>query len=168
MRPRGGPTAPTSDTADREMVLSRIVDAPRELVFDVWLDPEHVGRWWGPNGFRTTTHEMDPRPGGVWRFTMHGPDGTDYGNRIVYLDIERPERLVYRHSGEAGTEDVRFHTTVTFTMEGTQTRVTLRSLFESAAERDRVVEKYGAIEGGEQTLARLATYVARQSGRASP
>jgi uncharacterized protein YndB with AHSA1/START domain len=168
VRPRGGPTAPTNDTADREIVLSRVVDAPRERVFDVWLDSEHVGRWWGPNGFRTTTHALDPRPGGVWRFTMHGPDGIDYENRIVYLDIERPERLVYRHGGEAGTEDVRFHTTVTFAAEGTQTRVTLRSLFESTEERDRVVVKYGAVEGGEQTLARLAAYVAGRGGMTAP
>lgn len=161
---RGGPTAPTSDTADREIVLTRVVDAPRELVFDVWLDPAHVERWWGPDGFRTTTHEMDPRPGGVWRFIMHGPDGTDYENRIAYLDIERPERLVYRQTGDGETADVRFHTTVTFATEGAGTRVTLRSLFESPEERARVVERYGAIEGGEQHLARLAAYVAGRRG----
>lgn len=153
-------TQPARETADREIVLSRVVDAPRELVFAVWLDPTHVGEWWGPNGFRTTTYEMEPRPGGVWRFTMHGPDGTDYENRIEYLEIARPERLVYRHSGGGATEDVRFHAEVTFAAEGTKTRVTLRSLFESAEERDVVVEKYGAIEGGKQTLERLAAYVA--------
>ena len=159
---------PVRETADREIVLSRVVDAPRELVFAVWLDPKHVGEWWGPNGFRTTTYEMEPRPGGVWRFTMHGPDGTDYENRIEYLEIARPERLVYRHSGAGETEDVRFRAEVTFEAEGAKTRVTLRSVFESAEGRDLVVEKYGAIEGGRQTLERLAAYVAEQGGRASP
>jgi uncharacterized protein YndB with AHSA1/START domain len=159
---------PARETADREIVPSRVVDAPRDLVFAVWLDPKHVGEWWGPNGFTITTHEMDPRPGGVWRFTMHGPDGTDYENRIEYLEITRPERLVYRHSGAEATEDVRFRAEVTVVAEGTKTRVTLRSVFESAEERDLVVEKYGAIEGGKQTLERLAAYVAAQGGSVSP
>lgn len=161
-------TKPARETADREIVLSRVVDAPRDLVFAVWLDTKHVGEWWGPNGFTTTTHEVDQQPGGVWRFTMHGPDGTDYENRIEYLEITRPERLVYRHSGAEETKDVRFHAEVTFVAEGTKTRVTLRSVFESAEERDLVVEKYGAIEGGKQTLERLAAYVAAQGGSVSP
>lgn len=75
---------PAGDTADREIVITRVFDAPREQVFDAWTDSEHVSQWWGPNGFTTTTHEMDVRPGGVWRFIMHGPDGVDYKNRIVY------------------------------------------------------------------------------------
>src|SRR2546430_11151240 len=81
-------------TSDREILLTRVFDAPRELVFKVWTDPEHVGRWWGPRGFTNTIHEMDVRPGGVWRFTMHGPDGVDYLNRIVFIEVARPERLV--------------------------------------------------------------------------
>jgi uncharacterized protein YndB with AHSA1/START domain len=80
-------------TTDREIVTTRVFDAPREMVFDAWTDPKHIGQWWGPIGFTTTTHEMDVRPGGVWRFTMHGPDGRDYKNRIVYTEIVRPERL---------------------------------------------------------------------------
>ena len=148
-------------SADREMVISRVYDAPRELLFDVWTDRKHLEQWWGPDGFRTTTHEIDVRPGGVWRFTMHDPDGTDYGNRIVFVEIERPSRLVYRHSGEGPTDDVRFQTTVTFESKGKQTLLTLRSLFESAAMLEHVVEKYGAVEGGKQHLGRLADYVAR-------
>src|SRR5689334_18469516 len=67
-----------SDSSDREIVITRVIDAPRELVFAAFTDAEHISNWWGPNGFRTTTYEKDVRPGGVWRFTMHGPDGTDY------------------------------------------------------------------------------------------
>ena len=82
-------------TAGREIVITRLIAAPPELVFDAWTDPKQIGRWWGPNGFTTTTHSMDVRPGGVWRFVMHGPDGRDYQNKIVYREVKRPERLVY-------------------------------------------------------------------------
>ena len=148
-------------SADREMVMTRLYDAPRERVFEAWTERKHLEQWWGPNGFRTTTHEIDVRKGGVWRFTMHAPDGTDFANRIEFLEVERPSRLVYRHSGEGQTEDVRFQTTVTFESKGRQTLLTLSSLFETAAMRQHVVEKYGALEGGIQHLARLAEYVAR-------
>lgn len=152
--------------AGREIVVTRVIDAPRELVFDAFTDPKHVGQWWGPDGFTTTTHAMDVRPGGVWKFVMHGPDGTDYGNRIVYDEVVRPERLVYRHEGEEGDGPVKFTTTVTFVAEGPKTRLTMRAVFATAAERAHVAEKYGAVEGAHQTVARLAGYVERTSGPA--
>jgi uncharacterized protein YndB with AHSA1/START domain len=146
-----------SPTSDREIVMTRVFDAPRLLVFQVWTDPAHVAQWWGPDGFTNTIYEMDVRPGGVWRFVMHGPDGVDYQNKIVFIEIVRPERLVYSHTGGA-----QFHTTVTFDDEqGGKTRLTVRMLFESAAEHDRVVRKFGAIEGLKQTLGRLAAYLAK-------
>jgi uncharacterized protein YndB with AHSA1/START domain len=80
----------SSTTADREIVVTRVFDAPRELVFDAFTDPAHISNWWGPDGFTTTTHEMDVRPGGTWRFVMHGPDGVDYDNIIVYREITSP------------------------------------------------------------------------------
>ncbi|MBN9119541.1 MAG: SRPBCC family protein [Planctomycetes bacterium] len=151
----------TRDTADRELVVTRDFDAPRALVFDAWTDGKHLANWWGPNGFTTTTHAIDVRPGGRWRFVMHGPDGRDYQNLITYLEVVRPERLVYRHGGgEAELEGVTFQSTVTFEEVGGKTRVTMRLVFPTAAERDRVVREYGAEEGGRQTLARLAEYVA--------
>jgi uncharacterized protein YndB with AHSA1/START domain len=149
-----------SATADREIVVSRDLDAPRELVFAAWTDPRHVSNWWGPRGFTTTTKEMDVRPGGVWRFVMHGPDGTDYKNKIAFLEVARPERIAYKHAGEEDTENVRFQTTVTFEDQGGKTRLTLLMVFASAEERNHVVEKYGAIEGGQQTLERLAEHLA--------
>ena len=82
--------APAS-TADREILLTRIFDAPRELVFNAWTDPKQIVQWWGPRGFTTTTYEMDVKPGGVWRFVMHGPDGRDYENRITFDEVVRPE-----------------------------------------------------------------------------
>jgi uncharacterized protein YndB with AHSA1/START domain len=104
------------------------------------------------------------KPGGVWRFVMHGPDGRDYQNKITYLEVVRPERLVYKHGGEEDLEPVQFQTTVTFEEFGAQTKVTLRMVFPSAEERDRVVKEYGAIEGGQQTLARLSEHLASTAG----
>ena len=150
-----------ASTADREIVLTRTFDAPRELVFDAWTDTKQIVQWWGPTGFTTTTDELEVKPGGVWRFVMHGPDGTDYKNKIVFIEVVRPERLVYRHAGDAETDPVRFHVTVTFAAQGSKTRLTMASIFETAEERNRVVEKYGAIEGGKQTLSRLAEHLAR-------
>ncbi|MGF1609822.1 MAG: SRPBCC domain-containing protein [Kiloniellales bacterium] len=145
--------------SDREIVLTRLFDAPRELVFEAWSDPAQLAQWWGPDGFTTTTHTMDLRPGGVWRFVMHGPDGRDYPNKVTYIEVERPSRLVYRQGGEEDLEDIQFHVTVTFEAQGGKTKVTLRSVFPSAAARDRVVKDYDAIEGGRQHLARLAGYL---------
>jgi len=147
-----------TSTAHREIVITRVFDAPRKLVFEAWTDPKHIGSWWGPKGFTTTTFEMDVRPGGVWRFVMHGPDGVDYQNKIVYLEIVAPERLVYDH-GDV-TDTGHFRVTVTFAEQGNKTKLTMRSLFRSVAERDEVVTKYHAIEGGNQTLDRLAQHLA--------
>ena len=149
-------------TADREITATRLFDAPRDLVWKAWTDPKHIAQWWGPNGFTTTTDKMDLRPGGVWRFVMHGPDGRDYKNKIVYLEVAEPERLVYKHAGDEETEPVNFHVTVTFTEKAGKTELNMRMVFESAAELERVDKEYGAIEGLNQTLARLGEYLAMQ------
>lgn len=146
---------------DRELIITRVFDAPRQLVFKAWTDPKQVAQWWGPRGFTITTHEMDVRPGGIWRFVMHGPDSVDYDNKIVYTEIVEPERLVYVHgSGEAG-EPGQFQVTVTFTGQGNKTQLTMRMRFESAADRDKAVEEFGAIEGANQTLDRLTEHLAK-------
>jgi len=117
----------------------------------MWTDREHVARWWGPKGFTNTIYEMDLRPGGVWRFVMHGPDGVDYQNKVVYIEIVKPERLVYSHVSAP-----KFQMTVTFEEQGAKTKATARMLFESATLRDNVVKQFGAVEGLNQTLERLA------------
>jgi len=150
----------TTRTTDREILLTRVFDAPRELVFNAWIDPNHIAQWFGPDGFTTTILGMDVRPGGVWRFIMHGPDGVDYPNKIVYVEIVKPERLVYNHFAEDVDEPGQFHVTMTFAEQAGRTVLSMQMLFETAAERDRVVKEYGAIEGGEQTLDRLAAYLA--------
>jgi uncharacterized protein YndB with AHSA1/START domain len=149
----------------RVIQATRIFDAPRELVWRVWTDPKHLALWWGPDGFTTTTSTYDLRPGGVWRFVMHGPDGRDYENRVTFDEIVAPERLAYRHGGGDDVEPVQFATTVTFEdisgkgLNG-KTRLTMRGVFPSAAERARVIKEYGADKGLVQTLARLGEHLA--------
>jgi uncharacterized protein YndB with AHSA1/START domain len=153
-------TLDPADTSDREIVITRVLAAPRELVFDAFTDDRHIGQWWGPNGFTTTTYEKDVRPGGSWRFTMHGPDGTDYPNYVAYREVVRPERLAYAH-GTAPGEPAKFDVTVTFEDAGEgKTKVTLHSVFPTPEARDFVVREHGAIEGGRQTLQRLDEHLA--------
>ena len=159
-------TTVSIETPNRELSITRLLNAPPELVWEVWTKPEHITNWWGPVGFSTTTHEMNVKPGGVWRFMMHGPDGKDYPNKIVFIEVVKPELLVYKHSGEDHTEDIRFHVTVTFERQGNKTKLTMRSLFESPEELERVIREYGAKEGMQQTINRLEEYVeSRQSAQ---
>jgi uncharacterized protein YndB with AHSA1/START domain len=156
-----GKNKDAASTADREIIITRVLDAPRELVFNAWTDPKHIAQWWGPRGFTNTVSEMDVRPGGVWRFVMHGPDGVDYKNKIVYIEIVQPERLVYSHGGdEDGDDSGQFHVTVIFAEQGSKTRLTMRTLFESAAECEKT-KKFGAVEGGNQTIDRLEEFLAK-------
>jgi uncharacterized protein YndB with AHSA1/START domain len=148
------------NTTDREIITSRLLNAPRELVFEVWTKPEHIAHWWGPNGFTNTIYEMEVKPGGEWKFMMHGPDGTDFPNMIVYEEVVRPEKLVYLHGSETdGKFEPRFHVIVTFEDVDGQTNLTMHSVFKTAEERNFVVEKFGAIEGAKQNLERLEKYV---------
>lgn len=144
-------------TSDREIVVSRRFDAPRELVWEAFTRPEHVGHWWGPQGFTTTTQEMDVRPGGAWRFIMHAPNGVDYQNFVRYTEVVKPERLAYQHGEDE--EHIHFEVTVTFVERDGETEVTLRQVYDTAEARDRSVKEFGAIEGARQTLGRLATYL---------
>jgi uncharacterized protein YndB with AHSA1/START domain len=147
------------DSDPRSIIGTREFDAPRDLVFAAWTDPKHLAQWWGPNGFTTTTMSFELRPGGIWRFVMHGPDGRDYQNRITFEEVVRPERIVYRHGGGEDVEPVQFRQTVIFEDLGGRTRITWRSDFPSAAERDRVISEYHADSGLMQMIARLGDYV---------
>ena len=141
------------------LTLVRRIKARPDIVFDALVTAEGIAQWWGPDGFRTTTSAFDFKPGGVWRFVMHGPDGRDYENRITFDEIVKPERIAYHHGGGDDVEPVQFRTTVTFDDLGAKTRVTLRGVFPSAEERARVIREYGADKGLTQTLARLGEYV---------
>ena len=140
-------------TAEPQIVLHRVLDAPRETVWQAWTQAGHIAKWWGPQGFSTTIHEMDVRPGGEWRYIMHGPDGTDYPNKVTYLEVEKPSRLVFLLSDDYEDPDKNehFRSVVTFDERDGKTEITMRMVFDSPEEYQRVV-KFGAVEGGESTL----------------
>ncbi|HEY4740345.1 MAG TPA: SRPBCC family protein [Candidatus Acidoferrales bacterium] len=156
--------AHAENLADRELIITRIFDAPCELIWNAWSDPEQIVKWWGPRGFTTTIDEIDVRPGGVWRHTMHGPDDTDYPNKNVFIEVVKPDRIVYSLTGgKQGDRGTQAEVTWTFEAQGAKTTLTLRMLFPSAEVREHVVKTYGTIEGGEQTLDRLGELLARNS-----
>jgi uncharacterized protein YndB with AHSA1/START domain len=150
------------NTADREIVISRVVDAPRELVWEAMTNPEHVVNWWGPRGFTINVEKMEVKEGGEWKLTMHGPDGAEYPNHHVFTEVVKPERMVFLKSGErkGGGTHVNAVSTWTFdTVEEKKTRVTIRMVFETAEFRDKVVKEYNAVQGGNETLARLGEFL---------
>ena len=159
MRP--GATA-GSATADREVVISRVIDAPRELVFEAFTEVRHLSRWWGPEGFTTTTRAFEFRVGGEWDFVMHSPDGTDYPEWICWTEIVPPERITLRH-GESRDDPNAFESVLTFTADGGATHIHMRTVFPTKQLRDEAVDEYHAVEGGQQTLAKLAAYVTEVS-----
>ncbi len=153
---RGAPAR--SARADREIVISRVIDAPRELVFEAFTDVRHLSLWWGPEGFTTTTRWFAFRVGGEWDFVMHGPDGTDYSEWITWTELTPPERIEMLH-GEYRGDPNAFESVLAFVPDGTATRIEMRTVFPSKEQYDEAVETYHAIEGGQQTLSNLAAYV---------
>lgn len=148
-------SARPNSSADREVLITRIINAPRDLVFGAWIDSKHADKWMGPVGYTTVTQSMDVRSGGMWRFTMTGPQGV-FPNRVTYIYVERPSRLVYKHGSDKDDDPDAFEVTVTFEDLGEdRTHITMRSVFPTAEARDKVVKHFKAIEGGYQTLERL-------------
>jgi uncharacterized protein YndB with AHSA1/START domain len=136
--------------ADRfELVSRRRVNAPRSLVYRAWTEPELLAQWWGPNGFTNTFHTFDLRPGGVWEFTMHGPNGADFPNRSVFQEIGL-ERIVLQHESSP-----RFILTATFEDIGGATEITFQQTFETKADYDKL--KPICEEANEQNLDRLGS-----------
>lgn len=148
---------------DREIVLSRVIAAPRALVFKVWTDPAHLPHWFGPAGFTVETQEIDIRPGGRWRFVLVAPDGTRYTSRMVFMTIDPPRRLVMDHGADKDNDPGTFRVTVTFDeQKDGKTVVTLRQLHPTRQQREATIG-FGAVEFGYQTLEKLALHVATQS-----
>ncbi|MBB5164731.1 SRPBCC family protein [Mycobacterium sp. AZCC_0083] len=147
-----------SAVADREIVICRVISAPRELVFEAFTEVRHLSQWWGPEGFSTTTRAFEFRVGGEWDFVMHGPDGTDYQEWICWTEIAPPDRIVLLH-GEFRGDPNAFESVLTFAPDDAATRIEMRTVFRTKELRDEAVEKYHAIEGGQQTLSNLAAYV---------
>src|ERR1700712_5070538 len=144
--------------ADREIVISRVIDAPRELVLEAFTEVRHLSHWWGPEGFTTTTQSFEFRVGGVWSFEMQMPGGTVYNEWITWTEINPPERIALLH-GEFRDDPCTFESVLTFLPEGDVTRIEMCTIFPTKELRDQAIEKSGAVQGGQQTLGKLATYV---------
>ena len=141
------------ETADTGIVNARIFAIPRERLFEAFSNPDHLVHWWGPKGFTNTFHEFDLRPGGAWRFVMHGPDGAEYQIEKEFIEIVRPERIVLQHLEEVH----RFRMTMTFADDPGGTRLTWRMLFESAEENEKLRDVIS--EANEQNFDRLEAYL---------
>lgn len=147
----------TSKTvADREIVVTRLIDAPRDLVFAAFTEQEHIEQWWAPKG--AVTHEMDVKPGGVWRYSQPAHNGSSMPFEIKFIELDRPARLVYDYGADGANAPEPVRTTVIFEEEDGKTKVTLQLLFATAVERKQAV-KYGAIVGAMQALENLADYL---------
>ena len=151
-----------SGAADRHILVNRLIDAPRERVIAAWTDPAQVVQWWGPRGFRTTTTSMDMREGGVWRFTLQGPDGTLYRHKLVYDVVLAPERLMYEHCDDMPDGAIHFRNTVSFAEHGDdKTYLSLFMVFPTAARRDEMARNMSAIRDGNHSLDLLQEYLAQ-------
>ncbi|HTK20656.1 MAG TPA: SRPBCC family protein [Mucilaginibacter sp.] len=142
-----------SNTKDRELLITRTLNAPVELVWEAFTNPEHVANWWGPNGFTNTIYTMDLKPGGLWELVMHGPDGTNYKNKSVYKEIVVNKRIVFNHFNPD------FTTTIEFEEQGEQTHLRWHMLFESVEEFIQVVKTFKADEGLKQNIEKLIVYL---------
>jgi len=144
---------------DREIVLARVFDAPRELVFAAWTKEEHLTKWFGPKGFTTTTRECDLRVGGRWCFDMVAADGKVWDNRVVFLEIRSPDLLVFDHGSDKDDDECRFRVTITFDQQSDgKTVVTMRQLHPTKEQRDAGVG-FGAVAIGFTTLDKLGEHL---------
>jgi uncharacterized protein YndB with AHSA1/START domain len=162
-------------SAGRELVITRVLDAPRSTVFHAWTDPVQMAKWWGPHSVTNTVSDMDVRPGGMYRIVMRGPDGTEYPIKGVYREVRPPAQLVMtidasEHPAEWHDLAMPDHSqrdrnpcgqmlgTITFEDLGSKTRVTVKTRFESTEIRN-AMQKMGAVDGWAQSLERLAEVV---------
>jgi uncharacterized protein YndB with AHSA1/START domain len=142
-----------SNTKDREITITRTLNAPVDLVWEAWTTPEHIAQWWGPNGFTNTISKMDMQPGGEWVLVMHGPDGTDYKNKSIFKEIIPHKKIVFDHVAP------NFTATIEFEERGETTFLKWHMLFESAELFIQVVKTFKADEGLKQNVEKLQAYL---------
>jgi len=143
-----------SNTHDRELLLQRTLDAPVDLVWEAWTNPEHIANWWGPDGFTNTIHIMDMTTGGEWDLVMHGPDGTNYKNKSIFREIIPQKKIVYEHISAP-----HFTATIEFEDQGEQTHIKWHMLFDTVEQFIQVVKTFKADEGLKQNIAKLNLYL---------
>ena len=146
-----------NDQANRELRVTRLLNAPIALVWEVWTNPEHIKNWWGPHGFTNTITKMDVRSNGEWKLTMHGPDGTNYPNESIFKEVIEGKKIVYEHLSYP-----QFITTVEFESRGDKTFLSWHMLFETVEDFHQVVKQYKADEGLLQNIEKLEKYLQHQ------
>ncbi len=150
----------SAKSKSNELKITRLYDAPVKTVWEAWTDPKQVAKWWGPRGFTLTTHSKDLKAGGHWHYTMHGPDGTDYPNKTVYLKVDKYKRLVYDH-GANDDQPAMFRVTVLFSESKGKTLMNMTmsmSTAEALEQSKKIIKK----ADGNSTWDRLAEYLEKQ------
>jgi uncharacterized protein YndB with AHSA1/START domain len=157
----------TEAQSEREIIITRLFKAPRELVYKAWTDPKHVAQWWGPKGFTTRVDELDLRPGGQWRYVMIGPDGTEYPAKGVFREVVPLERIVTSDEFDEGFEKVinvdlpqGMVVTALFEDLSGETKLTLQIMHASAEDR-RKHEEMGVIDGWNSSFECFDEYLAK-------
>lgn len=144
----------TAQVNSNKLSIERVFDASIALVWQAWTEPDLIKQWWGPIGFTSTIHKMEIKDGGEWNLTMHGPDGTDYRNESVFLEMRKHEKIVYDH-----LTGPRFVTTVLFEDLGTQTKILMSMEFPSAEQLQQAIKTFGADKGLDDTMDRLKQFL---------
>jgi len=144
------------ENSSREISITRVFNAPVELVWKAWTEPEHIKNWWGPDDFTNTINKMDFQPGGEWNLTMHGPDGTNYPNRSIFKEIIPHKKIMFEHFNP------HFFTTVLFKSKGNETVLEWSMLFDSAEMRETIIKAHKADEGLKQNIEKLEKYLHHQ------
>ena len=165
MAEKRSPVTALSKPSDREIAMTRVFDAPRELVFEAYTDPKHIPHWWGLRDHTTIVDTMDVRPGGLWRYVQRAPDGTEFAFNGEYREVEPPARLVstFEFEGMPGHVVVD---TATFDEVDGKTTLTVTSLFQSVADRDGMLES-GMEAGANESWDRLAELLSDLKERTS-
>ncbi|MFL5787657.1 MAG: SRPBCC family protein [Flavisolibacter sp.] len=146
-----------NSTQDRELIITRLLNAPIELVWEVWTEPEHIAKWWGPFGFTNSISKMEVKAKGEWDLVMHGPDGTNYDNKSVFKEIVKHKKIVYEH-----VTGPKFIATIEFEAQGEKTFLKWHMLFRSKEEFIQTVKTYKADEGLKQNIEKLENYLKEQ------
>ena len=142
-----------NNTANREMHITRMLNAPIDLVWEVWTNPEHIANWWGPSGYTNTIHKMEVIAGGEWRLTMHGPDGKDYPNKSMFIEIVPLKKIVFQHFNP------NYIATIIFEPKEKETLLEWAMLFETIELFETVIKVFKADEGLHQNVEKLENYL---------
>jgi uncharacterized protein YndB with AHSA1/START domain len=148
-----------SNIKGRELFISRMLNAPIELVWEVWTKPEHIAQWWGPNGFTNIISIMDMQAGGEWNLIMHGPDGTDYPNKSTFREVIPLKRIAYEHLHP------HFIATINFEEQGDKTLLNWHVVFDSKEILKALIQSNNVAEGLKQNVEKLSAYLSAMANK---